>query len=124
MRGLGLLLTCPMIIRAAFLPLFRVSNTNGTGSLTTPFGQLPSFRGHCVNDSLFAGWDGALNNNDCFVAQEQLELQAKNFLKQPFTFWSMEYDTKSPRDGFMLPVLAHYSMSFALRRPDYAEYAK
>lgn len=115
MGRLGLLLTYPLIIRAAFLPQFEISNTTGTENLTASSGRLPSFRGHCVNDSLFSGWDGALDNNDCFVAQEQLELQAKHGLEQRYTFWSMEFNIRSPRDGFLLPVLAHYSMSFLFR---------
>lgn len=117
MGRLGFLLTYPMIVQAAFLPLFGISNITGTENLTTSFGRLPSFRGHCVDESLFSGWDGALNNDDCFVAQKQLEMQAKHNLDQRYTFWSREFNIRPPRDGFILPVLAHYSMFFLRGKP-------
>lgn len=105
-----LLFTHLTITHALTLPILPLNITALNQNLTTSLVDPPNFRGHCVDHSLFPGWDGAIDNYDCLGAQYELELRVKHSLKKSYTFWSKTSTTTAPPDGWELPLMVQHSL--------------
>jgi len=108
---LFLLLLIPLTTIGAFtLPIIPLNITSLTQNLTTSLTDpTTTYRGHCVDDSRFSNWSGAITSTDCLIAQHKLELRVQSRVNKQYTYWSRKYTRTPPLDGWELPLMAGYS---------------